>query len=572
MQTPRVTCLAFIAVTAAVVTSACDDKSTRVIEPRRTAAVTAGARTTAGSGDTVVQTPLDSLTAVATKLYAEGAYDSARVVYTHALTAANAVDDSAAIARIVTSLGLAAWRLGDFPEARRLSATALAIKQRMRCGPTCFSPTTRSVCSRATRAGSSRRRPCSIVPWRSPVSSATGATWQRPRRISRSSRTTRRSPAARSGFIVARIRRGRGRLRTEWNATVNLAGVDVRLGNPLAAIQGVDDLRRRYPTPNHPVGEENALGQLASAYDLVGESQRAIAALDTAIRIARSSDLVVQEAENLRLLAEIYEKTGDRRRALSVLDEAARIATTAGVVDEVADMLRRRAMLLGTLGNAARARESVTKALALHREAGAELNVLTDLLINAELAARAGDHAAARDRLASARLLSNKLRVAPARSELAVTTARMADARGDARNVLAVLAAARGDIRSGGVAAEVEADALAARAHRRLGQLDAAIARGRRAAEGIEPVRRSLGLGELRTAFVTDKARVYADLVLALLEADRTAEALEVADNARSRALIEHMAAARLSTPGTPRALKHSSLSARAYCSALTRC
>ena len=127
-----------------------------------------------------------------------------------------------------------------------------------------------------------------------------------------------------------------------------------------------------------------------------------------------------------------------------------------------------------------------------------------------------------------------------------MTTARIADARGDARECLAVLAAARGDIRSGGVAAEVEADALAARAHRRLGQLDAAIARGRRAAEGIERVRRSLGLGELRTAFVTDKARVYADLVLALLEADRTAEALEVADNARSRALIEHMAAARL--------------------------
>ena len=83
----------------------------------------------------------------------------------------------------------------------------------------------------------------------------------------------------------------------------------------MAAIAGVEELRARYPAPHHPVGEENAFGQLATAYDLLGESQRAIAALDSAIRITRASDLPVQEAENLKLLAEIYERTGDRRRA-----------------------------------------------------------------------------------------------------------------------------------------------------------------------------------------------------------------------------------------------------------------
>jgi CHAT domain-containing protein len=39
---------------------------------------------------------------------------------------------------------------------------------------------------------------------------------------------------------------------------------------------------------------------------------------------------------------------------------------------------------------------------------------------------------------------------------------------------------------------------------------------------------------------------VYADLVLALIEADRLADALRVADRSRSRALLDHLAAARL--------------------------
>ena len=90
-----------------------------------------------------------------------------------------------------------------------------------------------------------------------------------------------------------------------------------------------------------------------------------------------------------------------------------------------------------------------------------------------------------------------------------------------------------------------EASALRLRAFSRLGQLDAAAAAGRQAIAALERVRGNYGSGELRTAFTADRAGVYTDLVLVLLRLRRTAEAFEIADAARGRALVEHIATAR---------------------------
>ena len=526
----------------------CGGESTPAFAPGRAGPAVSRATQSAKAGVADAGAVFASLTVVADSLYREGEYDKARESYQQALTTAGALGDSAGVARTLTSLGLAAWRLGDYPAARQLGATALAIKHRHAMRADLF----RSYNALGLLARDDGRLETSQV-W---FDSALAVARELGDRLNVAKATSNRAlnatelgdlEAARAGYILARDSgRAEADLPTEWNATVGLASVDVKLGNPLGAITAVEDLRRRYPTPDHPVGEENAFGQLATAYGLLGEYQRAIAALDTAIRIARTAELPVQEAEDLKLLAELYEKLGDRRRALAVLDSAARIDSMVGATDELADVLRRRAALLGALGDAARARASVRRALALHRDMRAPLDILTDLLVDAELAARSEDRAGSRARLAEARAVADKLPVPTGRSSLALTSARIADIDGDARRVLRVLAIPRADLVAGGVAAEVEADALAARAYRRLGESAAAIERGRSAVAGLERLRTSLGLGELRTAFVTDKAAVYADLVLSLLEVGRTAEALEVADRARSRALLDHITEARL--------------------------
>ncbi|HEY5417630.1 MAG TPA: tetratricopeptide repeat protein, partial [Gemmatimonadaceae bacterium] len=58
--------------------------------------------------------------------------ESARVLYTAALTGARSLGDSAAIAKALTGLGQVARPLGEMAEARRLGEQALALKLRLR--------------------------------------------------------------------------------------------------------------------------------------------------------------------------------------------------------------------------------------------------------------------------------------------------------------------------------------------------------------------------------------------------------------------------------------------------------
>jgi CHAT domain-containing protein len=490
---------------------------------------------------------VDSLIGAATALYARGAYDSASRVYRDVLEAATTLGDSATVARTLTSLGTAAWRLGDYPESRRLGERALTIKHRLGLRADLF----RSYNALGLLARDVGRTDDALAMFDSALSIAR----ERDDRLDIAKAVSNTAlthvdlgqlDLARAGFLAARPAAQRvPDTITEWNAVVGLASVENRLANPLGAIAEIDELRRRHPRPEHPVGEENAYGQLGTAYDLLGETQRAIAAFDSALHIADAAGLRVQKAEDLKLLAEIYERTGDRRRALRLLDEAFALDSAVGAPDEIADVWFRRASILGALGDASRARASAERALIIHRHLEARLDILSDLLLDAELAARAGDRSGAQNRLVSATRLADTLRLSIARRSVAVSMARIADLAGDGRRVLWIVDSAKLATTSTGVL-EWEFDALAARAHRRLGHTALAIERGRNAVEGIERTRRSLGASALRTALISDRADVYSDLVLALLEGGQPAEALAVADRSRSRALVDHLTSARV--------------------------
>jgi CHAT domain-containing protein len=58
-------------------------------------------------------------------------------------------------------------------------------------------------------------------------------------------------------------------------------------------------------------------------------------------------------------------------------------------------------------------------------------------------------------------------------------------------------------------------------------------------------VRSRIGTGSLRTSFTSERSAIYADLVIALLRSNKKVEAFQVADAARGRELLEHLAEAR---------------------------
>ncbi|HLG06427.1 MAG TPA: tetratricopeptide repeat protein, partial [Gemmatimonadales bacterium] len=74
---------------------------------------------------------VDSLVAPGESLYVRGSYDSATAVWTEALQGPG-IAGSAGEARLLHWLGLAAYRRGEYADARRLGERSLGLKRDLR--------------------------------------------------------------------------------------------------------------------------------------------------------------------------------------------------------------------------------------------------------------------------------------------------------------------------------------------------------------------------------------------------------------------------------------------------------
>jgi len=488
----------------------------------------------------------DSLTAPGESLYARGAIDSARLAWGDALTRPG-VAGSASEARLLTWLGLAAWRLGDYADARRLGERALEQKQRL--GLTADVP--QSLNALGLLAWNEGRFAEAADLFRA-AGAGFGSIGDQAG-VAKASNNLGlvllelgRYDAARTAFTTALdTARAIGDALIEGRALANAGMLEIWTGDPGAAPPMLRRARTILDAADDPVGAENALGQLGVAYAALGEPGLALAALDSALALARRVGLREEEANDLAAIAEIYRDAGDPDRAMSVFAEARGINEDLGLPVEAGIALRNEAMIRAARGAVEPARRDVMSALQLHRQAEARLEEFNDLLVLADVEFRAGRPGAAERALDEGRQLAARLGSAQARVSFAVAEAGFADANGNPRRALAVLALARADLPRGGPAAEAEAHALRLRAFAALGQLDSAVAAGGQAVAAIERVRDGFASGLLRTSYVADRSRVYADLVVALLALDRTDDAFAVADAARGRALLEHLTAVR---------------------------
>lgn len=486
---------------------------------------------------------LESRLSSALDVYYDGRYDSARSILAAVEADAAAAGDVAVWARATTWLGLAAWRQGRYAEARELGETALAAK--LEAG--LLGQLSRSynalglVAWDESRFEAAARLFEQAAEAANQVGDAAGAA-RASGNLALVSTEWGEFAKAREGYATM-LRAGRalddGVM--AGNALTNLGALEIMVGRTLHAVPLLQEAIGLYREVDYPTGLENALGQLGSAYAVLGNLGGAHVMYDSALAIARSQGLRQQEANDLAVLAELYVAADNRVRALELYDEAQAIYAETGLQTELGRSLRAQAEIFAELGNNDRALQLAKRALETHRRVGARFEELEGLVVLSELEESAGASGRADSLLANARELANELGTRSAAASVALAEARISDERSDADRVIEAIGDAGPRLFLGDYETEWEAQALRARAFLRLGQVDSALAVGRRAVSTVERVRGSFRSRAMRTGFAAARQKTYADLMSALLAAGMTSEAFVVADQARGQALREHV-------------------------------
>jgi CHAT domain-containing protein/tetratricopeptide (TPR) repeat protein len=494
-----------------------------------------------------IETGAGSLLAIGEAAYAESEYDSARVVLERALRLAADSGDSTGYARALTSLGLTAWRQGRYSDAKSLGERALQLKLRLGLGGDLF----RSYNALGLLANSEARTGDAVALFQDARNAA--------RRAADSSGVAKASgnlglalmemgefESARQGFETLRdVAASLDDIRSEAAALTNLGLLDIRLGDPRRAIPTLERARELHRKSGHAVGEENALGQLGSAYGEMGDLQRAIVYLDSALSTARRFGLREAESDDLQLLAEVFVELGDHRRALEYLGQAQSVSVALGQKGRLGNIARSEAKSYAAIGRDDLAWSRAQHAHSLHRGAGAPMEQMFDRLLLAELAQRSGRRDDADVMLREGGRLARHLDVPIARAYMRLGQARIADMRGDSRATLGMLNLSRADLSRLGPSGEAEVLALQSRALAREGRLEEAARTGRLAIDAVEQIRGRITSGPLRASYTSERSAIYGEQILNLLQLGRESEAFAVADAARSRALLEHIAEGR---------------------------
>ena len=483
-------------------------------------------------------------------LYVAGDYDAARAAYRAELQRGN--PSGTARAHLLTSIGLAAYHLGDYDEARRVTDSALAIQQ---------------IAGASAPESFRTHNAMGLVAWNQGRLAAADTLLRTALRFANEAHDTLaiakasaniglvlteygEFDAARVSFAAAHeAAHAVGDARTEGNALTNLGMLALRFGDIATAEQNVRDALRVYEAARFETGTQNALGQMATIEAAKGDAQAAFAYVDSALAIVRRQGLKQEEASDLQILGDLYADAGDLRDAALYYGRAEREFAASGIQLEAGNLMRARAQLDAAMGDTTSARTRAADALAIHQQLQAHAQELSDRLTIIDLApANRADLGAELDRADS---LARTFGSAAVAGHAALARARYLERRGRPREVLASLAgpAALSDRLDNAIA--WEAAALRSRAWTRLGQLDSAEAQGRAAIRLVERARGAYGSAELRTTYTARLAQVYTDLVLVLLREGKTASAFEIADAARGRALVEHLASARAQLAGT---------------------
>lgn len=472
--------------------------------------------------------------------YFASRYDSARAAWEAARRAAPG--DSAVEARVLTVLGIAAYRRTEYDSARLLQLRALDLKHRLGLRAERF----RSY-NILGLAAWNQGRLSEALAWFDSAGVEARAKDSIPAIAAVLSNVALvrvelgEFAEARRGFeeAIALARRDTLAWRPLANATNNLGALLIRIGRPAEAVPILDSALAVYRRHDYQPGLEQAHGQFGTAYAALGDMASAVARLDSALAWARALEDRQAVAANLEAQAALARDAGDHSRALRLLHEAYVIDVEEGLDIEAAANLRERAAILLALGDAAAARAPLRQALAVHRRLGARYDELLDLLDLARTERATGSPGETARLLVAARRLADTLDAPAPRVAWALAAAEDAEARGAPLEVLGALAADADAVVRAGYAHAARADALRARAYLALGRTREAVGAAEAAVTAIARVRAVIGTPWQRAAFALERAETFATLADALIAAGRPGDAMLAADGARGQALAE---------------------------------
>ncbi len=475
------------------------------------------------------QSSVDSLFTAAEEVYYAGQYDSATTI----LTPLSQNSSPSIQTRALTWLGLVQWRLGDYSAARELGEQALALKlehglddQLLRSynalGLLAWNESRLGAASQlfqqAVEAAGDDRRGAAV---------ATG-------NLALVQTEYGQFEAARAGFLVMQQSMSElGDARAEGNALTNLGMIELRLGNPAAAVEWLTrayDLNQSIP---YPLGVQAALGQMGAAYTELGEPERAFSVLDQALTEARQQGLRREEAAMLETLAELYRGLGDYRRASLLYDQATAINTQLGLDYETGVDYRGMADMQRELGNIDRARDLAISALEIHHSQGILADEFSDLLLLAQLSKPPWEY------LGQACELRDQLNTRAARMDYALTATDLMLEAGRFEQAEALIHEIEPALEYSGTLSLWKAQLLHSQVHANAGPPDHAI---ELAYEALEAMRRAqvIALSGVRSK---EQQRTVSHLIGLLLGEGQVEAAFAVSDNAPGRNTLRTQAA-----------------------------
>lgn len=228
------------------------------------------------------QAAIDSIAAEGQRLYDDGEFRAARETWLPAAEQARAIADTLRHARLLTSIGLAAWRLGEHERARALSRTALDLKRAARLHgllPRSYNALGLIAWDQG-RLGEASALLDSTIAIAEQVGDEeyvlkAGVNLGNVHMALGEFHAARRSLL--SGLAAAREL---GHAWIEGRTLINLATLENRTGRPRAALDWLVQTLPLELAANDPTAEESYWAQLVYAHSLLGEARQALVALD----------------------------------------------------------------------------------------------------------------------------------------------------------------------------------------------------------------------------------------------------------------------------------------------------